>query len=175
MYWNNPTIRITYPLNSQPDPIAQSFHNGAHCIFYNPAVPKETIRYQQSLQDICDWANGHIEKSGIDGFINNPGNHYDIANIVKLNMWIDDIRKQGIIKPMNIFYDGQEQYGINNGESRLRAVNVLPASLVCQHSYVLGRNMLIVSLTWNRYEILNILLFYARPLTMGESKYFCFN
>ena len=122
MYWNNPTIRITYPLNSQPDPIAQSFHNGAHCIFYNPAVPKETIRYQQSLQDICDWANGHIEKSGIDGFINNPGNHYDIANIVKLNMWIDDIRKQGIIKPMNIFYDGQEQYGINNGESRLRAV-----------------------------------------------------
>ena len=122
MYWNNPTIRTIYPLNLQPDPIIQSFHNGVHCIFYDPAVPKEHIRYQQSLQDICDWANGHIEKSGIDGFINNPNNHYDIANIVKLNMWIDDIRKQGIIKPMNIFYDGQEQYGINNGESRLRAV-----------------------------------------------------
>ena len=122
MYWNNPTIRVTYPLNSQDDPIKQSFHNGVHCIFYDPAVPKETIRYQQSLKDICDWANGHIKRDGIDGFINNPGNHYDIANIVKLNMWIDDIRKQGIVKPMNIFYDGQEQYGINNGESRLRAV-----------------------------------------------------
>ena len=122
MYWNNPTIRVTYPLNSQDDPIKQSFHNGVHCIFYDPAVPKEIIRYQQSLKDICDWANGHIERDGIDGFINDPGNHYDIANIVKLNMWIDDIRKQGIVKPMNIFYDGQEQYGINNGESRLRAV-----------------------------------------------------
>jgi hypothetical protein len=85
-------------------------------------VPKETIRYQQTLQDICNWANDHIEKNGVDGFISDPSNHYDIANIVKLNMWIDDIRKQGIIKPMNIFYDGQEKYGINNGESRLRAV-----------------------------------------------------
>ena len=74
------------------------------------------------MQDICTWANQHIERDGIDGFISNPRNHYDIANIVKLNMWIDDIRKQGIVKPMNIFYDGQEQYGINNGESRLRAV-----------------------------------------------------
>jgi hypothetical protein len=122
MYWNNPTIRVTYPLNSQDDPIKQSFHNGVHFIFYDPAVPKETIRYQQSLKDICDWANDHIERDGIDGFINAPKNHYDIANIVKLNMWIDDIRKQGIVKPMNIFYDGHEQYGINNGESRLRAV-----------------------------------------------------
>ena len=122
MYWNNPTIRVTYPLDSQSDPVVQSFHNGVHCIFYDPAVPKQHIRYQQSLQDICDWANNHIKRNGIDGFINDPANHYDIANIVKLNMWIDDIRKQGIIKPMNIFYDGQEQYGINNGESRLRAV-----------------------------------------------------
>jgi hypothetical protein len=85
-------------------------------------VAKETIRYQQSLQDICDWANDHIERDGVDGFINEYKNHYDIANIVKLNLWIDDIRKQGIVKPMNIFYDGEEKYGINNGESRLRAV-----------------------------------------------------
>jgi len=138
MHWNNTTIHTTYPLNSQPDPIVQSFHNGAHCIFYDPAVPKETIRYQQSLQDICNWANKHIEKSGIDGFINNPGNHYDIANIVKLNMWIDDIRKQGIIKPMNIFYDGQEQYGINNGESRLRAVERI-ASISSVSAFVCTR------------------------------------
>lgn len=138
MYWNNPTIRVTCPINSQPDPITQSFHNGVHCIFYNPAVPKETIRYQQSLQDICDWANSHIERDGIDGFINNPKNHYDIANIVKLNMWIDDIQKQGIIKPMNIFYDGQEQYGINNGESRLRAVERI-ASLSSVSAFVCTR------------------------------------
>lgn len=122
MYWNNTTILVIHPRTTENDPIKQSFHDGVHCIFYNPSVPKETIRYQQSLQDICDWANDLIENKGIDGFINDTKNHYDIANIVKLNMWIDDIRKQGIVKPMNIFYDGQEKYGINNGESRLRAV-----------------------------------------------------
>ena len=118
MYWNNPTMRVTYPLNSQSDPIIQSFHNGMHCIFYNPAVPKETIRYQQSLQNICDWANEQIKYHGIDGFFADPLNRYEIANIVKLNMWINDIRTQGIIKPMNLFYDGKGKYGINNGESR---------------------------------------------------------
>lgn len=138
MYWNNPTMRVTYPLNSQSDPIIQSFHNGMHCIFYNPAVPKETIRYQQSLQNICDWANEQIKYHGIDGFFADPLNRYEIANIVKLNMWINDIRTQGIIKPMNLFYDGKGKYGINNGESRLRAVERISnlssvSAFICTH------------------------------------------
>ena len=136
MYWNNPTIEVKYP--SDQDPIAQSLHSGAHCLFYNPSVNKTTIAYKQSLGDICDWANRLIRTTGIDGFIGNPINHYDIANIVKLNMWIDDIIKQGIIKPMNLFYDGQEKYGINNGESRLRAteristLSTVPAFIGCR-------------------------------------------
>lgn len=124
MYWDNPQIKLTYP-NDQ-DPIRQSLHDGAHCLFYDPAIPKSQIAYKQSLQDICDWANKQIKHYGIDGFFSDPLNHYEIANIVKLNMWIDDIRKQGIIKPMNLFYDGREKYGINNGESRLRALERIP-------------------------------------------------
>jgi hypothetical protein len=125
MYWNNPRIELTYP--SDQDPIQDSFHNGVHCLFYDPAVPKQQIRYKQTLQDICDWANNNIKTHGVNGFINNPANHYDIANIVKLNMWIDDIKKQGIVKPMLLFYDGEEKFGINNGESRLRALERIPA------------------------------------------------
>jgi len=125
MYWNNPKIEVVYP--SEQDPIAQSLHGGAHCLFYNPTVPKQHIRYKQTLQDICDWANSGIRQQGIQGFASKQQNHYDIANIVKLNMWIDDIRKQGIVKPMMLFYDGQDQYGINNGESRLRALERIPA------------------------------------------------
>jgi hypothetical protein len=124
MYWNNPTIEVIYP--SDQDPIAQSFHNGVHCLFYNPAVPKETVRYKQTLQDICDWANQLIAAHGVAGFVQDPNNWYDIANIVKLNMWIDDIKKQGIVKPMLLFYDGEEKFGINNGESRLRALERIP-------------------------------------------------
>jgi len=102
-------------------------------------VPKEIIRYQQSLQDICNWANEQIKYHGIDGFFADPLNRYEIANIVKLNMWIDDIRKQGIVKPMNLFYDGQVKYGINNGESRLRAVERINnlssmSAFICTHT-----------------------------------------
>ena len=126
MYWNNPIQTRTYPSDND-DIIFKSQHNGAHCLFYDPAVSRSTIQYQQTLQDICDWANGSIDHNGIDAFVADFINHYDIANIVKLNMWIYDIQQQGIIKPMMLFYDGQEQYGINNGESRLRAAERLPS------------------------------------------------
>jgi len=124
MYWNNPTIELTFP--SERDPIQESFHNGRHCLFYNPTIDKNQIRYEQSLLDICTWANRCIARDGITGFIQEEKNWYDIANIVKLNMWINDIQKQGIVKPMMLYYDGQEKYGVNNGESRLRALERIP-------------------------------------------------
>lgn len=124
MYWNNPRIECTWPTHQ--DPVVQSQHGGAHCLFWDPAVPLATIRYQQRLGHICDWANDHVMSYGVEAFVDNPANHYDIANIVKLNMWIHDIREQGIVKPMMLFYDGREQYGINNGESRLRALERVP-------------------------------------------------
>jgi hypothetical protein len=136
MYWKNPLIKVVYP--SDQDPIQASFHNGVHCLFYDPAVPKQQIRYKQTLQDICNWANSGIQQHGIQGFAGNQSNHYDIANIVKLNMWIDDIRKQGIVKPMLLVYDGQDQYGINNGESRLRALERIPA-IATMNSFISTR------------------------------------
>lgn len=125
MYWNNPTIKLTYP--SDQDPIKDSFHNGVHCLFYNPAILKEQIHYKQSLQDICNWANNGIKKDNINGFLVNQQNWYDIANLVKLNMWVDHIKKQGIIKPILTYYDGNKKLGVNNGESRLRALERIPA------------------------------------------------
>ena len=124
MYWTNPRIEYVWP--GDQDPIVQSQHGGIHCLFYDPAVPIGQIRYQQTLQDISDWANDLIQQHGIQRFVQDPHNHYDIANIVKLNMWIADIQAQGVVKPMMLFYDGQERYGINNGESRLRALERIP-------------------------------------------------
>lgn len=120
MYWNNPTIEVYYP--SDQDPIEQSFHNGKHCLFYNPAIPKNQIDAGQNLQQLCDWANNLIQQQGIEGFIADQQNHYDIANLVKLNMWVEDIRQQGVVKPMMLFVKENGRLGINNGESRLRAL-----------------------------------------------------
>jgi hypothetical protein len=123
MYWNNPIIEINWP--STLDPIADSLHDGVHCLFYNPAFDQRQIQYQQKLQDLCDWVNQSITIQGTTQFLKNPQNHYDIANIVKLNMWIADIRSQGIVKPMLIIYNGIE-YSVANGESRLRALECIP-------------------------------------------------
>lgn len=120
MYWNNPTINLTYP--SSQDPIKDSFHNGAHCLFYNPAQEKNAIRTNQRLQDLCDWANIHIASQGIAGFIEDPSNHYDISNLVKLNIWVDDLPRQGSIKPMLLHYIGFPLLESGTGESRLRAL-----------------------------------------------------
>ena len=123
-YWLNGIKEYTWPTDE--DPIAESMHNGAHCLFYDSSVHKDTITYKQSLQDICDWANRNIKEQGINKFIDDKLNWYDIANVVKLNLWVDDIRKQGIVKPMMLFYPDGEKLGINNGESRLRACTCIP-------------------------------------------------
>jgi len=123
-YFNNPIKIYTntvLPYGIDTDPIIHSLHGGEHCLFFQPMLPKGAIYYKQKLQDLCDWAN-----SRTDDFTDRQLNFYDIANLVKLNLWINDIRKQGIVKPMLITYTGEEHYGINNGESRLRCLEVIP-------------------------------------------------
>ena len=120
MYWNNPVIQVSYP--SLQDPICDSFHRGIHCLFYNPAQDKNQIRTNQSLQDLCNWANTHIASQGTVGFVTDSSNYYDIANLVKLNIWVDSLQQQGSIKPMLLQYTGNPLLESGTGESRLRAL-----------------------------------------------------
>jgi hypothetical protein len=122
MYWNNPIIEYCWP--SELDPIIAGSHHGQHCLFYDPFFNQKQIQYQQRLEDLCNWANSLIAQQGIEKFLLNPQNHYDIANLVKLNMWIDDIRKQGIVKPMLVSYS-DKGYTAATGESRLRALECI--------------------------------------------------
>jgi hypothetical protein len=123
MYWNNPIVEYSWP--SKIDPIVTASHNGRHCLFYDPTFDQTQIPYQQQLQDLSAWANQLIAEQGIAQFLQDPQNHYDIANLVKLNMWIDSIRKQGIVKPMLISYTNGK-YTSSTGESRLRALECIP-------------------------------------------------
>ena len=120
MYWNNPVIQVSYP--SLQDPIRDSFHHGSHCLFYNPAQDKTQIRTNQSLQDLCSWANTQIAGQGTDVFVTDPSNRYDMANLVKLNIWVDSLQQQGSIKPMLLQYTGNPLLESGTGESRLRAL-----------------------------------------------------
>jgi len=124
MYWNNPLIKVSWP--SQDDPIAQSLHNGRHCMFYDPAVHRNKIRSNQSLQDLCDWVNARVRSMGWQEFTQDQKNHYEIANLVKLNMWVDSLARIGNVKPMLLQYVGNPIYENGTGESRLRAIERLP-------------------------------------------------
>jgi hypothetical protein len=121
-YWNNPIKtynKTVLPYGLDTDPIVESMHNKEHCLFYHSKFNHRLINYQQKLQDLCDWANIRTED-----FLLDSSNFYDIANLVKLNLWIADIKAQGIVKPMLIYYDGEFTSG--TGESRLRTLECIP-------------------------------------------------
>ena len=120
MYWNNPTLECVWPADS--DPIADSLHKGVHCLFYDPVVDKNSIKINQTLQDLCDWVNAGMKNQGQARFLQDPSNHYDIANLVKLNLWVHDLPVSGNVKPMLLHYVGGDRYLSGTGESRLRAL-----------------------------------------------------
>jgi hypothetical protein len=124
MYWNNPIIEVTYP--NDRDPIKESFHSGRHCLFWNPKFEKDSLPARVKMIHLCDWANQSLQKQGVEGFFSSPGNHYNIANIVKLNLWVNDIRQQGVVKPVLAYYHEEGYLGLNNGESRFMALERIP-------------------------------------------------
>lgn len=133
MYWNNPILELSWPTNL--DPVRASLHEGTHCLFYDPAVDKNSIQTGQTLSDLCAWANRQIAQQGIAGFVQDSRNHYDIANLVKLNIWVDDLPRNGSIKPMLLQYTGQPKYQSGTGESRLRALERIP-SITTAHAFI---------------------------------------
>ena len=120
-YWDYPLEEFNWPCSQ--DPVLSSSHNGTHCLFYDPKYDFRNIPYQQHLDDLCNWANEQLA-GGIDKFFSEPQNHYDIANLVKLDLWIASIREQGIIKPWLLLDDGIITCG--TGESRLRCLERIP-------------------------------------------------
>ena len=122
-YWNNPIKTYTHTVLPYPpdtDPIVQSLHNGKHFLFWDSQFDHKQIVYTQRLQDFCNWANNRdvVLNSKVAGDLD------WIANIVKFNMWVTDIKTQGIIKPMLIYYNGEFTCG--TGESRLRTLECIP-------------------------------------------------
>lgn len=121
MYWNNPLINITWPSNA--DPIIGSSNDGTHCLFFDSEYPVRTIEYTQTLKDLCEWVQQRLA-DGLDQCFGDEQNHYDLANLVKLSMWIQSIRLKGIVKPWLLLDNNGITCG--TGESRLRCLERLP-------------------------------------------------
>lgn len=133
MYWNNPLEQVCYPSSS--DVIARSMHGGQHCLFWNPRATFDNIVTTQRLADLCDWTNRNIHTRGVDAFLADSECAYDIANLVKLNMWIEDIRRQGIVKPWLIQDLGNGSFQASNGDSRLRCLERIP-EITTVHAFI---------------------------------------
>ena len=123
MYWNNPLIEAQWP--GSVDPVRDSLHGGTHCLFWNPQAEFRNLPTNQRLDDLCRWAMEWLTHDGIDGFADELRNHYDTANLVKLNLWIHDIRAQGIVKPW-LLLDTDGDLTPGTGDSRLRCLERIP-------------------------------------------------
>jgi hypothetical protein len=119
-YWNNPTVTVTWP--STVDPIAEHLASGTHALYFDPCRGFDNIVSQHSLADLCAWAQSWLTQDGLGPFVADVRNHYDIANLVKLNMWRHDMLRQGIVKPWMLLDQGDGTYLAGTGESRLRAL-----------------------------------------------------
>ena len=121
MYWHQPLIECRWPwdLDPIPDLLADQY-----LLFWNPEFDFSRLRTNQRLTDLCAWANAGLSQ-GLDSFMQDARNHYDIANLVKLNMWATDIRQQGIVKPWLILDWGDYQEA-GTGDSRLRLCEIMP-------------------------------------------------
>jgi hypothetical protein len=122
MYWNNPLTQITWP--TEADPFVE--HNLTHCLFYNPVAGLDHVVTNQKLADLCEWAMQWLNHDGLAGFAAEPRCHYDIANLVKLNMWLHDIRRQGIVKPWLLQDRGDGTFQAGTGDSRLKCLERMP-------------------------------------------------
>ena len=111
-------LHVNWP--ATVDPIRDSLHQGQHCLFFNPSAQYNHIKIWQTLQDLCDKANCWIQSNGIDGFLADTRNHFDIANLVKINLWSSNIRQQGVKKPILILHHGNGQFDTGVGESRVK-------------------------------------------------------
>lgn len=121
MYWQNPLVQVRWPC--AVDPFIELLKND-HCLYWNAEFDHRSLHTNQSLQDLCDWAN-HGLITGADAMQQDQRNHYDLANLVKLNLWTRDIQQQGIVKPWLILDWGTDVLEAGNGDSRLRILEIL--------------------------------------------------
>lgn len=133
-YWNNPMVEITWPSNI--DVFAE--HNKTHCLFYNPAARVDSLVTSQTLSDLCRWAQEWLTQDGVDGFVAEPRCHYDIANLVKINIWLHDIRRQGNVKPWLLQDLGNGTMQAGNGDTRLKCLELIP-EITTVHAFVSTR------------------------------------
>ena len=121
MYWDQPLLECQWPQQADPFDVLLG---DTHVLFYDRQFDFRGLRTNQRIGDLCAWAEQGLAQ-GIDAFAKEPQNHYDIANLVKLNMWASDIRQQGIVKPWLIL-DWGDYREAGTGDSRLRLCEIMP-------------------------------------------------
>jgi len=118
-YWNNPIKKYKWPCAE--DPVVESFHNGQHCLFYNPAIPIAEIKYNTPLIQYIKWANDAVHNIGID----NTSDQTQLSKILKINLLVEHIQAHGIVKPILVYYTGSKFVTLT-GDGKLRALECLP-------------------------------------------------
>lgn len=114
-----------------PDHLTDHLNQGQHVLFYDPAVPIQNINKWDTLEELINIANQRLDHYGSSMFTNFKecnefSNEDQIANIIRINLFVHSINAQGNVKPCILHYCGSLPYGAGNGGSRLMALECLP-------------------------------------------------
>jgi hypothetical protein len=124
MYWNNPIYDIKSNLDSNIIEMAK--HNGNHCLFYSDSIDVDCITKYTTLTDICNEVNLAISETGIEKFTTVESNHYNSANLIKINLFVKSLQTVGSVKPMLLQYNGALPFLAGTGGTRLMAAELIP-------------------------------------------------
>lgn len=115
MYWNNPIETVKGP----SDILDRAAHNGAHRLYYNPAVDMDSVQRLDYLADICSKANLWLGgKFDADGDF--------CARLVNINRFAQSLPTEGCVKPILLYYTGSVPYEAATGGTRFLAAEVIP-------------------------------------------------
>lgn len=124
VYDRNPAVSAVWP--SDIDIFQIHTNSTTHCMFWNPAFEFRQCSTLYQLQDFCNNIN-KLRQELSDSMIFDLGKYnYDLSNVVKFNIWINQLRTQGNIKPWLVIDEGNGHLIAGTGDSRLKCLERLP-------------------------------------------------
>lgn len=123
-YDNNDMVEVTWPCVE--DIFSRYTNPQIHRLYWNPNFDYSLCSTLYNLQDLCERVNQWRQTFGIDALFADSRFHYDLSNVVKFNIWVNQLQTEGNIKPWLILDEGQGVLLAGTGDSRLKCLERVP-------------------------------------------------
>ena len=96
-----------------------------YCMFYHPAFPIAQLTPVQTLEGSCSVINQALDLYGTDLLSWPAGLQNEIAKLLRVNYFYQNLHKEPIRKPL-LIHQQHEQYIVDCGDTRLMTLQLNP-------------------------------------------------